>query len=710
MKKNLVLCTSVFIALCFEIIILIAHPKQFNYLFPDNYTSVWNNPSFQIEMNGYLNNKDLLRVTSVDPQLHILSLNTETRSIGIYFKEPISKNFTVQVFYPDIRNGGGYTEQCSISKKCLAGDSNIYFEIPAYNYPNLRIDINGDCKLEKILLSREQIIKLPVGLMYSFNPIRLGVLIAINLLFFIACNYHKQIFIQLKNQINKLKIVYRKKLFIGLLYIGEILGFSVMLALGVSIVFHKDLNIYIFLFINAIVFLCIYFIKCRKELMKYPERAFLVVSIVLGSLIAISLPHTMLVSWDDETHFERSLSLSYLGEEKVPLTGADLTMINRMNPVTFDIKDEYRTLDQQFKQGVVSYNEPVPFIKLYNFIGYLPFSLGLFLGRLFHLPYNGIFLLGRVSNVIFYSLIIYFAIKTIKSGQLILAVVGLLPTNLFLAANYSYDAWVTAWIMLGFAYFVKELQEIDQPIRQTNLVVMILAFVIGLGPKAIYCPLILLLLLLPPHKFKNWRKLIVFRLGIIIIFALLISSFLIPFIVKDGNIVDPRLTAATELDPIGQIRFIFMHPFYYFKIVITFMSQYLSLDSSKDFLNIWAYMGMTDYNAYLLCLITYVTFIDRDIKDRNICGIKVKVTTTLLSLITIVAIITVFYVSSPLGGTEIRGCQPRYLLPLLCPILYVMGSSKIEVKLNKVVQNSAVFGSMIVILLNGLWDLCIRYY
>ncbi len=57
-----------------------------------------------------------------------------------------------------------------------------------------------------------------------------------------------------------------------------------------------------------------------------------------------------------------------------------------------------------------------------------------------------------------YALTVYFAIRKLKSGKMIMSVIALFPTNIVLASNYSYDPWVTGFSLLGTAYFVSEMQ------------------------------------------------------------------------------------------------------------------------------------------------------------------------------------------------------------------------------------------------------------
>lgn len=82
-------------------------------------------------------------------------------------------------------------------------------------------------------------------------------------------------------------------------------------------------------------------------------------------------------------------------------------------------------------------------------------------------------MMGKFFNLLCYVLLIYFAIRRIRYGKVLLAAFGLLPTNLYMAANYSYDPWVIGWIVLAFAYYFEEIQNPDRPLQWKNVICMV---------------------------------------------------------------------------------------------------------------------------------------------------------------------------------------------------------------------------------------------
>jgi uncharacterized membrane protein len=104
----------------------------------------------------------------------------------------------------------------------------------------------------------------------------------------------------------------------------------------------------------------------------------------------------------------------------------------------------------------------------------------LFFGRLLNLPWHLVYSLGSFAHIFTLALPIFFAIRILKTGKMILATIALLPTSVFIASNYGYDAWVTSFLALGLAILFTELQNPHEHISCRMIALMIGAFIIGL--------------------------------------------------------------------------------------------------------------------------------------------------------------------------------------------------------------------------------------
>ena len=115
------------------------------------------------------------------------------------------------------------------------------------------------------------------------------------------------------------------------------------------------------------------------------------------------------------------------------------------------------------------------------------------------------FVLGRLFNLLSYVTIVFFAIRIIPTKKSLLTVVALLPTNIFLAANYSYDAWLISFFMLGTAMAIREFSD-ERPLTTSRAFALFLVFLVGLGPKAVYFPMLAILMLMPLSKFESNKE------------------------------------------------------------------------------------------------------------------------------------------------------------------------------------------------------------
>ena len=62
---------------------------------------------------------------------------------------------------------------------------------------------------------------------------------------------------------------------------------------------------------------------------------------------------------------------------------------------------------------------------------------------------------------------------------------------------------------------------------------------------------------------------------------------------------------------------------------------------------------------------------------------------------TVAFVATSMYVSyTGVGSSDISGCQPRYLIPVLFPAIMLLGSGKIRNEMNQALYNGIVFAGV----------------
>jgi uncharacterized membrane protein len=293
---------------------------------------------------------------------------------------------------------------------------------------------------------------------------------------------------------------------------------------------------------------------------------------------------------------------------------------------------------------------------------------------------------------------------------MILMVIALLPINIFQSANYTYDIWLIGLSMLGFAYLFSEMQEPDSKVSVRSCVVMITAMFLAVCVKAVYFPLILALLLLSKNKFQSIRQYNFFRIGVITATVITLMSFALPFVVEGPGQGDMR--GGSDVNATEQVKFILSNPFGYAVILLNFLRHYLSLSTMPDYTVLHGYLGHSSNFLLVFLLLIIVVLTDKHERDKYVTNIRTRLAVVSACFITVCLVATALYIAfTAVGLDTVMGCQPRYILPVVFPACFILGSCKIVNNINRAFYNNAVLAVSSFILLQGAWQLLVsRYY
>lgn len=476
----------------------------------------------------------------------------------------------------------------------------------------------------------------------------------------------------------------RKKvfIFIGLAILGMAISYFGTVLMSDK-VFNTEFNrylMYMFLAIFGII-ICVGFMW--KNAAQKPENIFLAVALILGVFIIGVTPNRVGVSWDDEIHYERALELS-----------------NVLNGIMYEADEmnikEYveninshscfdRTSNQVYMDKLeLSYSNKklVPHdFTYYRFssVSSIPSAIGIIIARGLNMSYEGVFNMGRFFNLLIYAILIFCAIKRVKYGKILVAVIGLIPTTVFMAANYSYDSWVTGFTILGFSYFIAELQE-NSKIKYKNMIIMIGAIALGCMPKAIYFPIFFPLLFMPKRKFNSSKQRKIYYMLVIGAGIFLVSTFALPLLIGGAGTGDAR--GGAEVNASEQINFIINNPWKFMKILTNFEMYYMSMPSAGAMLQKFAYVGDGVGYGLVSIILALLAFLDRgEYEDNNS---RVKVATLIANLGSIILATTALYIDfTAVALDTVSGMQGRYIIPTIYPALYALGFAGTKHKINK---------------------------
>ncbi len=463
----------------------------------------------------------------------------------------------------------------------------------------------------------------------------------------------------------------------------------------------------------TIVFLISLFVCYRQLLIEKIEVIVLLVILSIGTVYVTTLPVSCGISWDDEAHFHNSLMMSHILDGR--MTTADADILNGFVDTALEHNIYEKEAHQEWVQqlnadqatGIWGQDARIrPTIQ--NWV-YIPAAVGLAVGRALHLPYHMTFVLGKWCNLLVYAVLVYWSIRKLKSGKMIAAVVSLLPPCILMAASYARDPWMIGFIMLGFSWFIGEIQDTGKKLKIWDMVVMLGAFVLGVAPKAVYVPLVLICFFMPKEKFQSEKQCRRFRLVMLGATLLLLATFAVPFIMSSGGAVEDT-RGGSEVNAAAQTAYILQNPFRYLGVLFSFLGEYASLEAGRTYLTYLHYFGTADYALVIEVLLFVVAFTDRSEVD---CRVKwqPKIATLVMSFGAICLAATAMYIAyTPYKADTILGCQYRYMLQIMFPVLYVIGSIPVENRMRKDWYRGIILGISAFVLLNGVWDLCIRAF
>ena len=460
-------------------------------------------------------------------------------------------------------------------------------------------------------------------------------------------------------------------------------------------------------------------LSCPEIIGAKPERFFAAFCLLAGCLMVFLFPNHGVVNWDGEYHYEQALRYSYLGEKRV--TEADRGFLEAVDyrEVSYPLesREALNAMQQeQYEEGAAP-SEP-PQIML-NSVYEIFAGTGLFLGRVLHLSWNAQLCLGRLFNLLAYTFFGYLAVRRLKSGKMILACILLIPTNVFVGSTFSYDPGVTVFLALALSYYFAEWQEPGAKLTRSRAYIMLGAGAFACLTKAFYAPALLLTLFMPRNKWaasKEESRVYITRRQYVLLLLCAVLAGLIPYILPllQGTMTSD-MRGGSSGEPLEHLAYVLENPLRWFSVMFRFQGEYFSPAQSRMLLTYFCYEGKAPYWEILYALLVVLAFTDRKPCDRPFekkIGIRI-IGMLLLYLITCIICLCLYVTFTDLGADTIRGVQPRYLSPIVFPVLMLAGSGliagllKIDREWKQRVFNSLAFSVSLFVLFFGIWHTCV---
>ena len=235
-------------------------------------------------------------------------------------------------------------------------------------------------------------------------------------------------------------------------------------------------------------------------------KQFVVIALIWGTAFAVINPPFLVP--DEIVHINRSYDLAkgrifYKAHEDHMMLPFGLYKYdqNIWNSVDRDGISKYLDIANTplEKDRLIKYNASST--GAYNFIAYVPQSIGTFIGDLLNLPTYFVLVLGRLTNLAVWILLGYLALKYMPIRKDLLFLIMFLPVGVQQAASYSPDALLNSASFLVIAYILHLKFEKEEVDYKDLLKVIGLTVLIG----SIKLPYILIagtLILIPNKKIK----------------------------------------------------------------------------------------------------------------------------------------------------------------------------------------------------------------
>lgn len=410
-----------------------------------------------------------------------------------------------------------------------------------------------------------------------------------------------------------------------------------------------------------------------------PEKLFLVTAIPLGliylfMMVPLAIP-------DEQVHYQTAYEISSVFLFK-PGIG---------NPVHFDytglgghynLTSGYERVAQDLLAPLSSSTETqLPFYYGSSYpVMYIPQALGLAIGRLLGGNFVRIFLTGRLFNLLFYVLCVYWAIRLTPKYKTLFVMVGAMPMAIHQAASFSYDVFnIGGALLLMAAVFRARDAKGKITIREFGLMALIGLLLIPAKPTN--APLLLLYLLIPAERFENRKQRWLWIGGawaVTLAAVLLIQMNGIFSLGVSGD------TAATNWEGKQNytIAYALAHPAEAVKVYWNTIRL-----NGKDLL-IYQPIGsvMAGYSMiipgryikiYLAMLILCV--LRRENQEATITWKHRAVFLGSDALLVLLTMTTMFLAWTSVGQETIQGLQGRYFIPCLLPGLLCLENSAVRI-------------------------------
>ena len=406
-----------------------------------------------------------------------------------------------------------------------------------------------------------------------------------------------------------------------------------------------------------------------------PEKYFSILSLFFGVIFVFITPAFQVP--DEQFHFLHSYQVAewnFSAQQKdekwgilIPKSVAKTMGVNQNLIAHPENRIDYTNTFSYLSMRLNAMNRTqVSFLHI-SPIPHLPQALGMYLG--IQLDFSPLILMycGRITNLLTFILLIYFAIKIIPVFKRFTAFFSLMPMTLFQAASLSYDSLLIASSVLLFAMILRITFSDKRALTKDMAMIILLAIIISVI-KVPYYPLVLLYFIIPYQKIGSRKS----------YFAIFILLFIIPLFVMliwklsmAGLHLMPPSTGGTDIIPTKQMGYLFTQSFVFMPAIPGTILKNVYF-YPQSFIGILGWLDTRLPKWFYFFYTFFLLFFSITDSNKNISVNITKkcIFAFVFSLIFLLIAKIMFLIYTQPGSSTIEGIQGRYFIPIcLLPFL-----------------------------------------
>lgn len=422
-------------------------------------------------------------------------------------------------------------------------------------------------------------------------------------------------------------------------------------------------------------------------------KEFLLIGMISGLITIVLVPFAMPI--DEVTHFFRAYSISsghllqqrtasglvgeYVPEKLYYIMNKPAESMN-LRSLFLNMKEWGerigRTDNAFYENGFAGYYLP---------FGYFPAAVGLIFAKILNLPLYLMIYAGRLSNFLFYITVCFVALRKAPFYRNVFFLAGLNPGALYLACTYSTDGILICQILLFVSiclkyYFAADTaRKMRQEVRRESeiarmtiigvpdIVLLVVSSVLIASMKTFtYAPILLLIFLIPAKSMDFRKRAVTFTICAVLLGLMAAGQ---ATLLQKFTYNDTRLASGT--DTMGQIAYVLHHPVTTARLVLDYLDRNIyCLTGSVKTLQSGAGVEGIARICTILSIVTVFLTNDRPNGEKRYPKLLLFVG-VIYAVEVLALILSLYIISTDVGGKAVIGMQSRYMLPIL-PLLYIL--------------------------------------